>query len=62
MGQVERSLRAENQLDSSSRFDTIPACDRRTYRRTDKHDDSKFRASIASRGKDLKLNLRKTKN
>jgi len=27
---VEASLRAKNQLDSSSRFDKMPACDRRT--------------------------------
>ena len=32
-----------------SRFVTVPACDRRTDGRT--HDDSIFRASIASRGK-----------
>jgi len=44
---MEGSLRAETQLDSASRFDTIPACDGRT----DRHDDSKYRASVASRGK-----------
>jgi len=46
---VEGSLRAKNQLDSSSRFDTIPACDGQTDRRT--QDDSKYGASIASRAK-----------
>jgi len=46
---VEGSFRAKNQLDSSIRFDTIPACDTRTDRRT--QDDSKYRASTASRGK-----------
>jgi len=39
---MEGSLHSENQLDSSSRFDTIPACDGRTDRRT--HDDSEYRA------------------
>ena len=34
---MERSLRAENQFDSSSRFDRIPACDGRTDGRTDRH-------------------------
>ena len=28
--QVEGNLHAETQLDSSSRFDTVPACDRQT--------------------------------
>jgi len=46
---MEGSLRAETQLDSASRFDTIPACDGRTDGQT--HDDSKYRASVASRGK-----------
>jgi len=32
-------------------FDTILACDRQTDRRT--HDDSIYRASIASRGKNV---------
>ena len=47
----------KNQLDSSSRFDTIPACDRRTDihtdRQTDRHtqDDNTYSVSIASRGK-----------
>jgi len=37
----------QNLLDSFSRFDTIPACDRRTDGRT--HDDSKlYRATIAN--------------
>jgi len=49
VGQVEGSRRAKNQLDSSSRFDRISACDGRTDRRT--HDDSKYRFSIAPRGK-----------
>jgi len=30
VGQMEESLRAKNQLDSSSRFDTIPACEEQT--------------------------------
>jgi len=36
-----------------SRFGTIPACERQTDRRTDRqtHNDSIYRASIASRGK-----------
>jgi len=46
---MEGSLHSKNQLDSSSRFDTIPACDGRTDRRT--HDDSEYRASIALRAK-----------
>ena len=37
----------QNQLDSSSQFDTIPACDGRT----DGYDDSIYRASMAPRGK-----------
>jgi len=60
--QVEVSLHANNQLDSSSGFDTVPACDGRTDGRTDRqtdrgttdrgtHDDSINRANIASRGK-----------
>ena len=49
VGLVEGSLYAKTQLDSSSRFDTIPACGGRTGGRT--HDDSICRASIASRGK-----------
>ena len=50
------SSHAKNQLDSSSRFDTIPACDGqngRTDRRTDKHttnrkthDDSKYHSIV----------------
>jgi len=39
----------QNVLVSSTRFDTVPACDRRTDGQT--HDDSIYRASIASRGK-----------
>ena len=47
MGQVEgRKPHAKNQLDSSSRFDTIPAYDRRAEGRTDGHDDSTYCASI----------------
>jgi len=34
-GQVEKSLRAKNQLNSSIRFDTVPAFDRRTDGQTD---------------------------
>ena len=49
---MEESLHADNQLDSSSRFDTIPACDGQTDGRT--HDDSKYRASMASSGKTWK--------
>ena len=37
------------QLDSSSRFDIVPACDRETDRQT--HDDSIYCASIGVRGK-----------
>jgi len=44
---VEGSLHAKNQLDSVSRFDTIPACDKRT------HDDSKYHASMAACAKNL---------
>jgi len=42
----------QNKLDSSSRFDTVPACDRQMDRRTDRriHDDSIYRANIALRG------------
>jgi len=41
------------QLDSSARFDTMLACDRRTDEQTDRwtHDDSQYIASMASRGK-----------
>jgi len=47
------SLHAKNQLHSSSRFNTTLACDGRTNGWTDRrtHDDSIYRASIASRGK-----------
>ena len=38
-------MQKKPQLDSSSRFDTIPACDRQT------RDDHTYRASLASRGK-----------
>jgi len=38
-------LPCQNQLYPSSRFDTIPSCDGQA------HDDSIYRASIASRGK-----------
>ena len=54
---MEGSLQqAKTQLDSCSYFDTIglPACDGRTDRRTDGQvdgDDSKYRASVASRGR-----------
>ena len=44
-----RKLPRQNQLDSSSRSDTIPACDRQT------HDDSIHRTSIASRNKNEDL-------
>ena len=42
MGEVEGSLLAENKLDSSNRFDTIPACGGQTEGRTggQTHDDS----------------------
>jgi len=45
------SFRAKNQLHSSSRFDTILACDGQPDRQTDgqTHDDSIHRASMASR-------------
>jgi len=42
-------LPRQNLLYLSSRLDTIPACDGRTDRQT--HDDSIYRASIASRSK-----------
>ena len=47
------SFRAKNQLHSSSRFDTILACDGQPDRQTDgqTHDDSIHRASMASRRK-----------
>jgi len=32
---MEKSLHAKNQLDSSSRFDSIPACNGRTDGQTD---------------------------
>jgi len=57
VGQVERSLHTKNQLDSSNRFDTIPACDEQAGRWTDTQvdgqtqDDSKYCASITSSGK-----------
>jgi len=52
---MEGSLHAINQLDLFIRFDTAPACNGQTDERTDKwtHDDSIYRASIASRGKNL---------
>jgi len=50
---VEGSLYAKTQLDSCTHFDTIPAGDRRTDRRT--CDDSVFCASIASRGKKQRI-------
>jgi len=46
---MEGRPHANTQLGSSSRFDTIPACDEQTDSRT--HDESKYRASTASRGK-----------
>jgi len=41
-----------------SRFGAVPACDRQTERRMDRwtHDDSIYRACIASRGKKLDPN------
>jgi len=61
VGYVERNLPAKNQLDSSSRFDTIPACGGQTSGRTDRrtHDDRIYRARMASRGKNVPQN-RKT--
>ena len=41
----------QNQLDSSSRFNTTSACDGQTDGRT--HDDNIYRASTASRGKKI---------
>jgi len=41
---AEESHHAKPQLDSTGRFDTIPACDGQT-------DGRKYRASLASRGK-----------
>jgi len=49
---VEGRLHAKYQLDSSSGFDTRLACGGQTDGRT--HDDSKYRASIASRGKNYR--------
>jgi len=40
VGWVEGSLRAKNQRDPSSRFDTIPACDRQTDRQTQSRNES----------------------
>ena len=42
VGSVEGSLLTKSQVDSSSRFDTIPACDGRTDEQTVRwtHDDS----------------------
>jgi len=37
---VEGSLRAKKQRDPSSRFDTIPACDRQTDRQTQSRNES----------------------
>ena len=56
----------QNQLDSSSRFDTIPTippCKGRTDRQTDgqTHDDSVYRASTASRGKNQKQSCSRPK-
>jgi len=51
---VKGSLHDKYHLDSSSHFDrgpTTPACDGQTDGETDTHDDSKYRDSIASRGK-----------
>ena len=38
----------KNQLDSSSHFDTIPACDRRTDGQTDGHTETSY-AALAKR-------------
>ena len=43
----------KKQLNSYSRFNTTPACDRQTDRQT--QDDSKYHASIASCGKKGKV-------
>jgi len=51
VGQVEGSSRAKNQLDTFSRLDRTPTCDRQTERQTDRHRAvASTRASIASRG------------
>jgi len=57
VGQLDRGrkLPCKYQFDSSSGFDTIPACDGRTDGRT--HDDSTQRASKASRGKNRPIEL-----
>ena len=47
---MDGRLHAKNQLDSSSRLDTIPACDGRTH-------DNMYRASIASRSKSVSVGL-----
>jgi len=44
---VEGSLHDKHMLDPSSRFDTTPACDRRTDSTTAYTDDSIYRASTA---------------
>ena len=44
VGYVEGSLHTKTQLDSRSRFNAIPVCDRRTR-------DSISRSSVTSRGK-----------
>ena len=49
----KRTSPCQSQLDSSSGFDTIPACDGQSDRRSNiqTRDDSIYRASIASSGK-----------
>jgi len=56
---VGGSLNAKNQLDSSSRFDTIRACDRQTDGQTERQtrDDSICRADMASSGKQEKISV-----
>jgi len=57
LGQMEGSFYANSQLNSSSHFNTILACDRRTDRRIDRqtHDDSIYCATIASHGNQCTL-------
>jgi len=52
-GIAGRKLSCQTQIDSSTGFDTTPACDRQTdgTKDTRTQDDSIYRASITSRGK-----------
>jgi len=58
VGYVEGGLCAQNQLDSSSRIDTIPACDGRT----DGQKDTRRKHSTASHGKKWRKEEQTSKN